>query len=364
MVVLLGIVALWLTATVVSEAAFAVRAWGWSNELAALGRGPAPTGITWEVTEANGCYSNSYVHYTSVCRYLEDDQPRADDVWTYANRVIEAKRDFAIFWFFPMVGTWWLTRWAWRKRAAEPNAQTIGERERRSRDTEYERQAAATVRAIQRAGAPSERASPGSAAKPPASSGTRRWRRRRSSRAARSHAPPRPKPEPTVSPDSPTKVCPDCAETILEAARICRFCRHEFWPVDAPPSPSAVTQDPEAATATPTDAPSASAAVPEQGQELPEPAPQPTVQVAAPPEPEPSTSQRAPAPQAPRPSAPTSDMPPTSQPYTPPPPYAPSQPPYPTAPPTWQPPPQGNPPSRGPGPWGPPPPTKAPDRPR
>jgi Uncharacterised protein family UPF0547 len=30
-----------------------------------------------------------------------------------------------------------------------------------------------------------------------------------------------------------TKVCPDCAETVLAAARICRFCRHAFPSSDA-----------------------------------------------------------------------------------------------------------------------------------
>lgn len=27
---------------------------------------------------------------------------------------------------------------------------------------------------------------------------------------------------------SDTKVCPDCAETVQSAARVCRFCRHDF----------------------------------------------------------------------------------------------------------------------------------------
>jgi hypothetical protein len=29
-----------------------------------------------------------------------------------------------------------------------------------------------------------------------------------------------------------TKICPDCAETVLAAARICRFCKHEFQPIE------------------------------------------------------------------------------------------------------------------------------------
>jgi hypothetical protein len=30
----------------------------------------------------------------------------------------------------------------------------------------------------------------------------------------------------------PTKVCPQCAETVKAAAKICRFCRYEFPPED------------------------------------------------------------------------------------------------------------------------------------
>lgn len=32
-----------------------------------------------------------------------------------------------------------------------------------------------------------------------------------------------------------TKVCPDCAETVLAAARICKHCGHEFEPAPPPP---------------------------------------------------------------------------------------------------------------------------------
>ena len=39
-----------------------------------------------------------------------------------------------------------------------------------------------------------------------------------------------PPPESSVSEaaERPTKKCPDCAETVLRDARICRFCRYEF----------------------------------------------------------------------------------------------------------------------------------------
>jgi hypothetical protein len=39
-----------------------------------------------------------------------------------------------------------------------------------------------------------------------------------------------------------SKVCPDCAETVLAAARICRFCRHEF---PEPPVVPEATDTPE-----------------------------------------------------------------------------------------------------------------------
>jgi ribosomal protein L40E len=34
--------------------------------------------------------------------------------------------------------------------------------------------------------------------------------------------------------DVPMKVCPDCAESVQPAARICRFCGYEFAPAPGP----------------------------------------------------------------------------------------------------------------------------------
>lgn len=42
-------------------------------------------------------------------------------------------------------------------------------------------------------------------------------------------------PEPATTPPGATKVCPDCAETVQAAARICRFCRYEFGGSEAAP---------------------------------------------------------------------------------------------------------------------------------
>jgi hypothetical protein len=33
-----------------------------------------------------------------------------------------------------------------------------------------------------------------------------------------------------AQPEEPTKTCPECAEVVRAAAKICRFCRHEFEP--------------------------------------------------------------------------------------------------------------------------------------
>jgi hypothetical protein len=41
---------------------------------------------------------------------------------------------------------------------------------------------------------------------------------------------------PAASLERDTKRCPDCAEDVLADARLCRFCRHEFWPSGAGPA--------------------------------------------------------------------------------------------------------------------------------
>jgi hypothetical protein len=41
--------------------------------------------------------------------------------------------------------------------------------------------------------------------------------------------------------DAATKCCPDCAETILAAARVCRFCGYRFAVVS--PEPATVDQE-------------------------------------------------------------------------------------------------------------------------
>ena len=175
-----------------------------------------------------------------------------------------------------------------------------------------------------------------------------------------------------------TKTCPDCAETILEAARICRFCRYEFWSADAPPpEPTIDVAEVDEAASAPDDSsiademPDARTQVTEEEDVSPQPGP--IASEPEPPAPEPDAPaeqvEAAPAAQSPPSYAPPPppsyppQPPPASQPA--PPPYPPQQPPYPTPPPGWQQPPQGQPPGQAPppqgqGPWGPPP----PDQPR
>ena len=157
-----------------------------------------------------------------------------------------------------------------------------------------------------------------------------------------------------------TKVCPDCAETVLAAARICRFCRHEFKPearpvAEPPPTPPVVAE------ATPPMAVSEPLTTP-QGPPVPEPqppAPEPWQPPAEQPSPPPPPSVQPPLPPPPwLPPPPRSPLPqqPWQQPVAPPP-----------TPPPWQPPPPARPPGQGPpegppGPWGPPPTGRPPDR--
>ncbi len=87
------------------------------------------------------------------------------------------------------------------------------------------------------------------------------WRFARGHRAGERVAGAVPKPAPSsavpaTEDASATKVCPDCAEVVLAAARICRFCRHEFpapapLPIDEPVAAAAPLAAPEAAPVTP-----------------------------------------------------------------------------------------------------------------
>jgi hypothetical protein len=179
--------------------------------------------------------------------------------------------------------------------------------------------------------------------------------------------------------ERPSKTCPDCAETILEAARICRFCRYEFWPVDAPPpEPSSDAPEADEAASSPDDS-STTDEVPDADTQVTEedvpPEPEPAIPEPATHEP-PAQERDAPVEQeeAPPPAAPPPGYAPPPPAYAPPqappsgqpapPPYPPQQPSYPPPPPTWQPPPQSQPPGQGPDPWVPPPPSRPPDRPR
>ena len=50
-------------------------------------------------------------------------------------------------------------------------------------------------------------------------------------------------PQPVSDVDS--KVCPDCAESVKLAARICRYCRHEFWAEGADPYDALIARERE-----------------------------------------------------------------------------------------------------------------------
>lgn len=58
------------------------------------------------------------------------------------------------------------------------------------------------------------------------------WQIRRSEPLGRAPSPSGvPTAAPTTAQPQPTKTCPDCAETVLAAARVCKHCGYRFDPV-------------------------------------------------------------------------------------------------------------------------------------
>jgi ribosomal protein S27E len=55
---------------------------------------------------------------------------------------------------------------------------------------------------------------------------------------------------------APTKKCPDCAETILADAKVCKHCGYRFTPASAPKAPPKATSTPTSAPKAPPKQPS------------------------------------------------------------------------------------------------------------